>query len=73
MWDMKGKGCKPYQLYHSEARQEAFNRQQRIEAAIKPNNSGLFEGKSMKQIAKELSISLSEARRRKQRGELTGG
>lgn len=79
VWRIQGPVCKAFQQYHSAY--TAWKDLNKKEAELKilnekeksPNNAPIGHplfGKSMKQIAAALNISLSEARRRKQAGTL---
>ena len=73
VWDRQGPQCKAFQQYHSAYRAWKTAHDEQIRAVTTPQNAPAghpLEGKTMKQIAEALSISLSEARRRKQAGTL---
>lgn len=73
VWEQRGPQCKAFQLHHSAYRAWKTAHDEQIHTAVSPQNAPAghrFEGKNMKQIAEALSISLSEARRRKQAGTL---
>ena len=60
--------CKAFQAYHSMALSDATTRRTRLEAATSPPGTNMYPGMSVAQIAKELGVSKSEVRRRKQAG-----
>jgi len=72
VWESKGPSCQAYKLYHSEARQQAHQRESRIASAVAPGNRNgdRFAGMTVAQIAAELHVSKSEVRRRKVAGTL---
>lgn len=63
IWDNKGPGCRAFQLYHT-----AY-----VPAAVTPSNVPAehpLAGLSVKQLAAQLGVSISEVRRRKANGTL---
>ena len=75
VWDRKGPDCKAFQKHHSAYISWKHSHDAEIAEKITPCNAPdghRFASMNMKQIAKELGISLGEARRRKQAGTLIG-
>ena len=73
MWERKGPECAAFQQYHTAYTNAVIGQHQALEAATKPSNfppGHRFFGLSMKEVAKQLDISLGEARRRKAAGTL---
>jgi hypothetical protein len=61
----QGGSCRAYKRYHTGPTNQRIQNQARIKAATTAPG-----GKSVRQLAKELNISINEVRRRKHRGEL---
>jgi hypothetical protein len=75
VWDRQGPQCKAFQKHHSAYISWKHSHDAEIAEKITPCNAPdghRFASMNMKQIAKELGISLGEARRRKQAGTLIG-
>jgi hypothetical protein len=73
IWSENGPECVAFQRYHSAYRRAEETRQKAVRDATTPSNvpSGhRFSGLTVRQIAGELGVSLSEVRRRKASGTL---
>jgi hypothetical protein len=73
VWERKGPECAAFQQYHTAYTNAVHDQHQALEAATKPSNfppGHRFFGRTMKEVATELGVSLGEVRRRKAAGTL---